>query len=88
MDGTDFSVFEQSPFNAGWWSYKINAAAVQYKIAINIQNGWIVWVNGPYPAGLYSDTCIAVECCLIDNLQAGKKIILDRGYHGHDEVFE
>jgi len=39
MDGTDFSVFEQSPFNAGWWSYKINAAAVQYKIAINIQNG-------------------------------------------------
>jgi len=38
VDRTDFLVFEQSPFNAGWWSLK-NAAAIQYEVVINIQNG-------------------------------------------------
>ena len=80
-------VFEQSPFNAGWWSFKKNAACVRYEVAVNIQNGWIVWINGPFPAGLYSDCRITVERGLLDNLQPGKKIIVDRGYPGHNDVF-
>jgi len=80
-------VFEQSPFNAGWWSFKKNAACVRYEVAVNIQNGWIVWINGPFPAGLYSDCRITVECGLLDNLQPDEKIIVDRGYPGHNDIF-
>jgi len=61
VDRTDFLVFEQSPFNAGWWSLK-NAAAIQYEVVINIQNGLIIWINEPFPAGLHSDCQITVEC--------------------------
>jgi len=57
-------------------------------VAINIQNGWIVWVNGPYPAGAYSDSRIAVDCGLLDNLQPGETVVVDRGYKGHDDVFQ
>ncbi len=56
-------------------------------MALNIQNGWIVWINGPFPAGLYSDCRITVECGLLDNLRHGEKIIVDRGYPGHNDVF-
>jgi len=51
------------------------------------QNGWIVWINGPFPAGLYSDCRITVECGLLDNLQPDEKIIVDRGYPGHNDIF-
>jgi len=87
VDGTDFAAREQTPFSPAWWSFKLNRASVRYEIAISITTGWIVWINGPYPAGLYSDSCIAVECGLLNNLQHGKKVIVDSGYHGHNDIF-
>ncbi len=88
VDGANFEIEEQSPFNMGWWSFKKNGPAVRYEVAICIQTGWIVWINGPFPAGRYSDTKIACECGLLDNLQPGEKIIVDAGYKGHDHIFE
>jgi len=84
----DFGIFEPSPYNPGWYSFKINGPGIHYKVAINIQNGWIVWVNGPYPAGAYSDSRTAVDCSLLDNLQPGETVIVDWGYKGHGEVFK
>jgi len=86
VNGTDFGACKQKPFCPGWWPFKLNRAAVRYEIAISIPTGWIVWINGPFPARLYSNW-IAIECGLLDNLRPGEKVIVDSGYHGHNDIF-
>ena len=36
-----------------WFSHKFNGSG--YKLGVCIQNGWIVWVNGPFPTGDFPD---------------------------------
>lgn len=54
VDGTDFCIEEQRLFNREWYSsHKFNGPAVRYEIGVCIQETrWIVWVNGPFKAGL------------------------------------
>jgi DDE superfamily endonuclease len=49
------------PFSPKWYSHKFNGPALRYEVAVNIQNGWIVHINGPFPAGKFSDLKIARE---------------------------
>jgi DDE superfamily endonuclease len=59
VDGTDFRIYEPKPFSPKWYSHKFHGPALRYEVAVNIQNGWIVHVNGPFPAGKWSDLKIA-----------------------------
>lgn len=67
VDGTDFKTDEPMPFDGMWCSHKINHGGLRYEIGISIFSGQIVWVNGPFPAGCYTDYNIAM---LPDGLEA------------------
>ena len=62
-----------------WWSHKFNGPGLRYEIGVCIQTGWIVWVNGPYPAGQWPDLRIA-RGSLNQLLDAGERFIADGGY--------
>jgi hypothetical protein len=80
VDGTDFPILEQLPFNSKWFSFKFNGPGVRYEVAISIQTGDIVWVHGPFPCGEWPDLRIAREA-LIYALDAGEMYLADGGYH-------
>ena len=79
VDGTDFKIDEPTPFSRKWCSHKINHAGLRYEIGICIQTGWIVWVNGPFPAGSFPDLAIS-RCGLNQALMHGEKFVADGGY--------
>ena len=35
-----------------WCSHKFKSAAFKYEVGVCIKNGSIVWVSGPWPAGI------------------------------------
>jgi len=51
IDGTHCPIQEPEPFNHKWYSQKLGCAAVNYMIVLKIDKSWLVWVNGPFPAG-------------------------------------
>ena len=55
VGGTDFRIQEPIPFNPKWYSHKFKGPGLRYEVAICIKTGWIVWVNGPFPAGEWPD---------------------------------
>ena len=56
IDGTDCPIDEPSqPVDPKWYSHKIDRVAVRYKVGIAINTGYIIWLNGPFPAGKYSN---------------------------------
>ena len=80
VDGTDFKIQEPYPFFKGWYSHKFKPA-VYYEVAICIAKGNIVWINGPYPEGLFSDLCIF--CFLLKWLLFPWEMVkVDLGYRG------
>ena len=46
--------------------------------------GDIVWINGPFPCGLFNDLKIFLECGLKDHLDEGERVEADDGYSGAD----
>jgi hypothetical protein len=83
VDGTDFWIEEPIPFDRKWFSHKINGPAVRYEVGVCIKTGWIVWINGPFPAGRWPDINIA-RLGLIHCLDAGEYYAADGGYSdGH-----
>lgn len=61
LDATDCPIQEPTPFNAGWYSHKLNGPGVKYEIGLCINSGHIVWVNGGVPCGVWSDLKLARE---------------------------
>lgn len=59
IDGTDFPIKEPSPFSPTWYGHKFKNPGVPYEVGVCITTGWIVWMNGPYRAGTWSDLRIA-----------------------------
>ena len=91
MDGTDFRIQEPTPFHRRWYSHKFHGPAVRYEVAINIQNGYICHVNGPFPAGAWPDQAIAWDrlCWLLANSDfPDEKALADGGYNGAPQFFE
>jgi len=74
-------MYEPKPFWKGWYSHKFKAAGLRYEVAVSIQNGDIVWINGPFPCGKWPDIKIFRED-LIHELEPGEKVEADRGYQG------
>lgn len=79
VDGTDFRIREPKPFWPGWFSHKFSGPGVRYEVGVAIQNGWIVWVNGPFPCGDFPDLRIVRES-LIYELEEDEYYIADGGY--------
>jgi hypothetical protein len=78
VDGTDFQICEPTKFDEKWFSHKFNGPGVCYEIAVCIQTGWIVWINGPFPCGT-PELCIA-QSALIFELDNNEKYLADGGY--------
>jgi hypothetical protein len=79
VDGTDCRIQEPTPFDKKWYSHKFKGPGVRYEVAVCIQTGWIVWVNGPYMCGRYPDLKIARDR-LHYYLLEGEMYIADGGY--------
>jgi len=67
-----------NPFCAVWNSFKFKGPGVRYKIAICILTGEIVWVIGPFPAGI-TDSEI-YNRCLSKQLGPDEFVEADSGY--------
>ncbi len=81
VDGTDYRIPEQTPFWSGWWSYKFNGPGLRYEVGLNIQNGWICWVHGPFAPGKWNDITI-YRSLLKRRLALGERVEADAGYAG------
>ncbi|KAI2510184.1 hypothetical protein MHU86_4216 [Fragilaria crotonensis] len=46
------------PFDSQWFSHKFRGPGLRYEMAVCIQTGDIVWVNGPYKCGKWPDVKI------------------------------
>ena len=58
VDGTDFWICELKPFTKHFYSHKFVKAGLCYEVGVCIQTGFIVWINGPFAVGKYSDITI------------------------------
>ena len=83
MDGTDCEIQEPTDFDPTYYSHKFNKAGLRYELAVSIQTGWIVWVNGPFRCGSYPDANIFLNEGLLDELPLNERVEVDGGYRGH-----
>ena len=81
VDGTDFRLPQQHPPKR-WFSHKFKCSGYRYEIAVSIQSGDIVWINGPFPCGDYPDISIFRRGLKQKLLQAREKAQADLGYRG------
>ena len=92
IDGVDFQVQEVGPFQKGfsekWSSTKFGKrAALRYEIGISIMKGELVWTNGPFPAGKWTDYKIFKLGGLVDHLEENERVEADDGYAAADPEF-
>ena len=56
MDGTHFLIEDvymaDGSMATGYWSFKYNHPGLSYEIGLSIFSDQIVWVNGPFRAGM------------------------------------
>lgn len=81
VDGTDFRIREPSPFWSGWFSHKFKGPGLRYEVGLNIQTGWICWVQGPFAPGPWSDIKI-FRGWLKWKLSPRERVEADNGYRG------
>lgn len=79
LDGVDFKIQEQFPFNPKWYSHKFHGPGIRYEIGLNIRSGDVVWKFGGYPCGEFPDLKLARQS-YVHAVRAGEKTIADRGY--------
>ena len=84
VDGTDFQIMEPSPFSPQWYSHKFKGPGVRYEVALSINGGDIVHINGPFACGSNPDITIFRKR-LINKLDHGEKVEADRGYRGEPD---
>jgi hypothetical protein len=88
VDGTHCWI--QEPQHPTWsmdfdyYSHKYGKAGLNYEFGISIFESRLVWMNGPFPAGLNDQTVFQKPEGLKAKLAAtGKRAIGDGGYNGH-----
>jgi hypothetical protein len=62
VDGRDLRIYETTDFNTKWFSRKFHGPGICYEVAISMNGGQIVHIQGPYPAGKWPDIKIFREC--------------------------
>jgi len=84
IDGTDCRIPQMGPAIAGnpFSSHKFKGkCALRYELGIDIIKGNLVWIEGPYPAGKYSDITL-FRNCLMHHLDPFERVEADDGYVG------
>ena len=81
VDGTDFRIFESSPFDPKWMSHKFRGPGLRYEIGVSVSTKRIVWLYGPFPAGQENDQGI-FNLKMCQNLLENEKVLGDSGYGG------
>lgn len=85
VDGTDCYIRQKGRTFA---SQKLKGkSAVRYELGLGIITGDIVWINGPFQAGEYSDLRIFREGGLQHALDFGERVEADDGYRGDPTMF-
>jgi len=85
VDGTNCQVHETQPIDPSYMSHKLNKAAMRYEIAVLLNTGLAVWVNGPFCAGLYTNYTIFMES-LVGYVDDDEQVEADNGYKGIAQV--
>lgn len=83
VDGVDFIIWEPRPFNEKYYSKKSNGPGLRYEIAICIATGYVVWVNGPFPAATHDLTIFRQG--LMHEIEIDERVLGDRGYNGEPD---
>jgi len=82
VDGIHTPIQEpRTPFWSKWWSHKFQGAGLAYEMATAVSTGWIIWLNGPFPA-TWPDNKIfknALKDMPIPGVEMG---VSDIGYRG------
>lgn len=78
VDCVDCPIFEPWPFNTKWYSHKINGPALKYEVAVCIKTGFIVWINGPFPAS--KGDAMIFKDGLSTRLAPDEAVEADQGY--------
>ena len=91
VDGVNFEITKPYPYDREWsrrwFSPKFKGPGVRYEIALCILTGDIVWVNGPFACGQWSDWKIFSEGGLASNLDPNERVEADDGYeHGDPQL--
>jgi len=77
----------------------LNGPGLRYEVALGIQSGYIVWVNGPYKPGVYNDDMIAHvfgfwgalapgEYFLADSIYTGWRALTPNGRNNRDQYMK
>jgi len=85
VDGTDFRIPQQGEAEEGnpFGSHKYaGKSALRYELGVSILGGDLVWIQGPYPAGKYTDITIFNKV-LTHFLEPGEWVVADEGYTGY-----
>jgi hypothetical protein len=85
INGTDFHVPQKGLLKKGnaFASHKYaGKSALRYELGISIFVGDLVWIQGPYPAGKYTDIIIFNKV-LTNFLEPGERVEADDGNRGH-----
>lgn len=71
--------------DSSYYSHKFNKAGINYELGIALASQKLIWMNGPFKAGM-NDVSIFRNEGLKDRLSVlQKKAIGDAGYNGHQE---
>ena len=68
-----------------FFGYKFRHSGVRYKLGVCIITGDIVWINGPYPCGLFNDLQI-FRLSLKSFLEPNERAEADDGYAGESPL--
>jgi hypothetical protein len=87
VDGTDFRVPQKGMATKGnaFASHKYaGKSTLRYELGVSILGGDLVWIQGPYLAGKYTDIKIFNKV-LHHFLDPGQRVEADEGYVGHPD---
>jgi len=79
LDGVDFRILEQSPFDRKWFSHKFKGPGLRYEVGLNIRTGEVVWCNGGVPCGDWPDLKLA-RSKYVNFVGEDELTIADKGY--------
>lgn len=79
-------LWEPTPFLPCWYSHKFNGPGVCYKVGVALQTCNIVWINGPYVCGQFSDVRIVCES-LMSHLEPGEHMETDNDYRAEEPLY-
>ena len=89
VDGTDFRIAQNQKRAVtkgnGFASHKYaGRSALRYELGVDILVGNLVWIQGTYPAGKYTEIVIFNKV-LCNFLESDERVEADEGYRGYPD---